>query len=163
MIRVDIEKKLKAYKGQQVLKISAQFRSGSITKIFGPSGAGKTTFLKIIAGLIDPEKGRIKVDDITWLDTTSKISLSPQKRKVGFVFQNYALFPNMNVRQHMEYATEDYQWVDRLLSIGKLGRFEKHRPEYFLPKQPALLGYFGEDHRRNIAGILVGGSIAFPR
>ena len=130
MISIDIEKKLKAYKGQQVLKISAQFQSGSITKISGPSGAGKTTFLKIIAGLIDPEKGRIKVDDITWLDTTSKISLSPQKRRVGFVFQNYALFPNMTVRQHLEYATEDHQWINRLLAIGKLETFEKHKPEY---------------------------------
>ncbi len=130
MISIDIEKKLKAYKGQQVLKISAQFQSGSITKIFGPSGAGKTTFLKIIAGLIEPEKGRIKVDDATWLDTSAKISLSPQKRRVGFVFQNYALFPNMTVRQHLEYATEDHQWIDRLLAIGKLETFEKHKPEY---------------------------------
>jgi molybdate transport system ATP-binding protein len=130
MISVDIEKKLKAYKGQQVLKIAAQFPSGSITKISGPSGAGKTTFLKIIAGLIDPEKGKIKVDDITWLDTSAKISLSPQKRMVGFVFQNYALFPNMTVRQHLEYATEDHQWIDRLLTIGKLETFENHKPDY---------------------------------
>jgi molybdate transport system ATP-binding protein len=130
MISVDIEKKLKAYKGQQVLKISAQFQSGSITKIFGPSGAGKTTFLKIIAGLTEPEKGRIKVDDAIWLDTSAKISLSPQKRRVGFVFQNYALFPNMSVRQHLEYATEDNKWIDRLLAIGKLETFERHKPEY---------------------------------
>src|SRR6202012_814078 len=129
MISVDIEKKLKAYKGQQVLKISAQFQSGSITKISGPSGAGKTTFLKIIAGLIDPEKGIIKVDDTIWLDTSAKISLSPHKRRVGFVFQNYALFPNMNVRQHLEYATEDNEWIDRLLAIGKLETFTKHKPE----------------------------------
>lgn len=130
MISVDIEKKLKAYKGQQVLKISAQFQSGSIIKISGPSGAGKTTFLKIIAGLIEPEKGKIKVDDTIWLDTSAKISLSPQKRRVGFVFQNYALFPNMTVRQHLEYATEDHQWINRLLAIGKLETFEKHKPEY---------------------------------
>src|SRR6202012_561258 len=130
MISVDIEKKLKAYKGQQVLKISAQFQSGSITKIFGPSGAGKTTFLKIIAGLIESEKGNIKVDNTTWLDTSANISLSPQKRRVGFVFQNYALFPNMTVRGHLEYATEDHQWIDRLLVIGKLETFEKHKPEY---------------------------------
>jgi molybdate transport system ATP-binding protein len=130
MISVNIEKKLKAYKEQQVLKISAEFQLGSITKIFGPSGAGKTTFLKIIAGLTDPEKGKIKVGDITWLDTSANISLSPQKRRVGFVFQNYALFPNMTVRQHLEYATEDHQWINRLLAIGKLETFTKHKPEY---------------------------------
>ena len=58
MISVDIEKSLRAYQGEQVLMIVAQFPAGSITKIYGPSGSGKTTFLKIIAGLVDPEKGR---------------------------------------------------------------------------------------------------------
>ncbi len=67
MISIDIEKKLKTHQGQQVLKIAQQFPSGSITKIYGPSGAGKTTFLKIIAGFIKPEKGTITVDNITWL------------------------------------------------------------------------------------------------
>jgi molybdate transport system ATP-binding protein len=130
MISVDIEKKLKAYSGQQVLKITAQFPTRSITKIYGPSGSGKTTFLKIIAGLIEAEKGKISTDDIIWLDTSSKISLSPQKRKTGFVFQNYALFPNMTVQQHLEYATEDQQWIARLFAIGKLESFAKHKPEY---------------------------------
>jgi molybdate transport system ATP-binding protein len=130
MIEVDIEKKLKAYGGQQVLKIAHEFPSGSITKIHGPSGAGKTTFLKIIAGLIEPEKGKIIVDDAIWLDTNSKLSLSPQKRQVGFAFQNYALFPNMTVRQHLEYATNDEQWITRLLSIGKLDTLADHKPEY---------------------------------
>lgn len=130
MIIVDIEKKLKAYKGQQVLKIFARFPQGSITKIYGPSGAGKTTFLKIIAGLTHPEKGVINVDDNIWLDTAANISLSPQKRKAGFVFQNYALFPNMTVLQHLEYATDDDQWIERLLTIGKLETFVKHKPEY---------------------------------
>jgi len=130
MISIDIEKKLKAYKGQQVLKIAAQFTVGSITKIYGPSGAGKTTFLKIIAGLIDPEKGKITIGDTLWLDTAANFSLSPQKRKVGFVFQNYALFPNMTVQQHLEYATDDALWIKRLLEIGKLETFTEHKPEY---------------------------------
>src|ERR1700754_4144898 len=120
MISINIEKKLKAYSGQQWLKVNREFATGSITKIYGPSGAGKTTFLKIIAGLVEPEKGIIKVDNITWLDTASNSSLSPQKRMAGFVFQNYALFPNMTARQHLEYATNDTRWIDRLLIIGKL-------------------------------------------
>jgi molybdate transport system ATP-binding protein len=130
MISIDIEKELKAYSGRQVLKIAAQFSTGSITKIYGPSGSGKTTFLKIIAGLIEPEKGKITVDGTVWLDTASKISLSSQKRKTGFVFQNYALFPNMTVQQHLEYATEDQPWIARLFAIGKLESFAKHKPEY---------------------------------
>jgi molybdate transport system ATP-binding protein len=130
MISIDIEKNLKAYQGQQILKITAQFPRGSITKIFGPSGAGKTTFLKIIAGLIDPENGKITVDGKVWLDTSAKISIAPQVRKTGFVFQNYALFPNMTVRQHLEYATGEKNWIDRLLMIGKLETFTEHKPEY---------------------------------
>lgn len=130
MITVDIEKKLKAYRGQQILKVAAEFANGSITKIYGPSGAGKTTFLKIIAGLTEPEKGKITVGDTIWLDTNSKISLSPQKRTAGFVFQNYALFPNMTVKQHLEYATDNAQWVNRLLAIGKLETLATHKPEY---------------------------------
>jgi molybdate transport system ATP-binding protein len=130
MISIDIEKKLKAYSGQQVLKVARQFATGSITKIYGPSGVGKTTFLKIIAGFIQPEKGSIIVDDATWLDTAANISLTPQKRTTGFVFQDYALFPNMTVLQHLEYATTDQQWIKRLLNIGKLETLTTHKPAY---------------------------------
>jgi molybdate transport system ATP-binding protein len=130
MIRIDIEKRLKAYKGQQVLKIKKDFEQGSITKIYGPSGAGKTTFLKTIAGFTTPENGNITVNGITWLDTAKKINLPPQQRHVGFVFQDYALFPNMTVLQHLEYATSDSAWITRLLAIGKLESFTSHKPEY---------------------------------
>ena len=68
---------------------------------------------------------------INWSPILHKlVKTSPQKRKAGFVFQNYALFPNMTVRQHLEYATDDQQWIERLLTIGKLETFEKHKPEY---------------------------------
>ena len=130
MITVDIEKKLKAYQGQQVLKIARQFPLGSIIKIYGPSGAGKTTFLKAIAGLIQPEKGKIQFGDALWLDTDTRISLSPQKRKVGFVFQDYALFPNMTVLEHLQYASPNDSWIARLMRMGKLETFTDHKPEY---------------------------------
>jgi molybdate transport system ATP-binding protein len=130
MIYIDIEKKLKTYKGQQILKIATQFGAGSIIKIYGPSGAGKTTYLKIIAGFIKPEKGSIKVNDITWVDTGTKIFVPPQKRLVGFVFQDYALFPNMTVIEHLEYATNDQGWVKRLLNIGRLENLITHKPAY---------------------------------
>jgi len=130
MINVDIEKKLKAYHGQQVLKVSRQFDEGSIIKIYGPSGVGKTTFLKIISGFIIPEKGKITMNNTTWLDTDSKTFIPPQKRNIGFVFQDYALFPNMTVQEHLEYATDDEAWVNRLLIIGKLETLTTHKPEY---------------------------------
>ncbi|MDB5125191.1 MAG: potA [Mucilaginibacter sp.] len=142
MIRVAIETQLKAYNGQQELRIVREFHAGSITKIFGPSGSGKTTLLKIIAGFVQPEKGSIIVDNITWLDTHSKISMPPQKRKTGFVFQDYALFPNMTVREHMAYATSDDAWINRLLKIGKLDAFVTHKPEYLSGGQQQRLAIF---------------------
>lgn len=130
MIRINIEKKLKAYNGQQILRIDRTFASGSITKIYGPSGSGKTTLLKLIAGLTNPDKGVIDVDGLTWYDSSRKINLSPQKRTTGFVFQNYALFPNMTVIEHLEYATKDAEWVKRLLHLGKLDTLSTHKPDY---------------------------------
>jgi molybdate transport system ATP-binding protein len=130
MISINIEKHLNAYQGKQVLKIDRRFPTGSITKLYGPSGSGKTTFFKIIAGLITPEKGSIVVDEEVWFERVSNTMLSPQKRKVGFVFQDYALFPNMTVQQHLEYAANDVEWINRLLAIGKLETLTKHKPEH---------------------------------
>ena len=130
MINVMIEKKLKAYHGQQVLRVNRQFATGSITKIYGPSGSGKTTFLKVLAGLITPEKGIIRVDAVSWFNAGAKINVPAQKRNTGFVFQQYALFPNMTVRQHLEYATTDEAWIKRLLLLGKLDTLQGHKPDY---------------------------------
>jgi molybdate transport system ATP-binding protein len=127
MIAVDIEKKLKAYSGLQILQIKKEFKPGSITRITGPSGAGKTTFIKMIAGLITPDKGNIIANEI-WFDSSQNINLTPQQRNTGFVFQDYALFPNMTVKQHLEYATNDAQWIARLLNIGQLDTFTNHKP-----------------------------------
>lgn len=125
MIRIDIEKKLP---GDQLLRIREEIPQGNIVKIYGPSGAGKTTLLKIIAGLVSADQGFIQVDNITWLDTSKKISLSPQKRQPGFVFQDYALFPNMTVLQHLQYATDDPAWAQTLLKLGKLDKLTGRKP-----------------------------------
>ena len=130
MINIVVEKKLKAYHGQQVLRVNRQFETGSTTKIYGPSGSGKTTFLKIIAGLVTPEKGIVRVDAVSWFNAGAKINLPAQKRNTGFVFQQYALFPNMSVRQHLEYATKDDAWIKRLLLLGKLDTLQEHKPDY---------------------------------
>lgn len=130
MISIDVEKKLKAYKGVQVLRVKKDFAAGGIARITGPSGVGKTTLLKMIAGLISPDAGRIIVDGVVWFDAAQTVSLSPQHRMPGFVFQDYALFPNMTVQQHLEYATNDAPWINRLLTIGKLETFITHKPEH---------------------------------
>lgn len=128
MIEVSINKRIKTYKGNSQLIVEGNFPTGSVTKVSGPSGAGKTTFLKILAGLITPEQGIIKVDEAWWLDTAKKINWKPQQRKVGFVFQDYALFPNMTVAEHLSYATSDYLLIDRLLQLGKMDAFQNHKP-----------------------------------
>ncbi|TSD64626.1 ATP-binding cassette domain-containing protein [Inquilinus sp. KBS0705] len=130
MIDAAIEKRLKAYNGEQTLQIKKQFAKGSITRITGPSGVGKTTFLKMLAGLITPDSGIIKVDDLTWFSAEQKINLPPQQRRPGFVFQDYALFPNMTVKAHLSYACDDAPWISELLEIGKLDNFGSHKPDH---------------------------------
>ena len=130
MIAIDIEKKLKAYNGLQVLRIKKDFATGTISRITGPSGAGKTTLLKMIAGLVSPDGGVISVNGSTWFNRAEKINLTPQQRKTGFVFQDYALFPNMTVKQHLEYATDDAEWITRMLKIGQLDNFISQKPEH---------------------------------
>lgn len=130
MISIKIRKKIRTYKGYRELEVDAEFRMHTITKIYGPSGAGKTTLLKIIAGLITPEEGKITVDGEIWLDTAASVCLSPQKRKVGFVFQDYALFPNMTVQQHLFFATKNQLLIQKLLVLGRMEAFTKHKPEH---------------------------------
>ncbi|WP_183562269.1 ATP-binding cassette domain-containing protein [Mucilaginibacter sp. SP1R1] len=130
MISITIEKKLQAYHGQQVLQVDKQFATGSVTKVYGPSGSGKTTLLKIIAGLTTPEKGLIVADGVTWFNAAEKVNLPTQQRNTGFVFQQYALFPNMTVQEHLEYATADKLWIKQLLQLGKLDTLTSHKPNY---------------------------------
>jgi len=128
MIDIDIKKKIKTYNGFELLEINTSFASNGITQLLGISGAGKTTLLKMLAGLIRPEEGRIIVDDEIWLDTKLNIYLEPQKRHVGFVFQDYALFPNMTVEKHLLYGTQDAGYIKQLLKIGRMETFIDHKP-----------------------------------
>jgi molybdate transport system ATP-binding protein len=130
MIRVEILKKIKTYNGQDPLQVNTTFAAHSTTQISGPSGAGKTTFLKIMAGLIQPDQGIIRVGEETWLDTKARICLPVQNRQVGFVFQDYALFPHLTVAQHLLYGTKDQRYVQRLLEIGRLLPFKQHKPRH---------------------------------
>src|SRR5262245_42105687 len=75
---------------------------GSTLALVGPSGAGKTTVLRAVAGLVRPESGRISVDDEVFFDGARDLALPPEQRRVGLVFQEYALFPHMTVPQNIE-------------------------------------------------------------
>ncbi len=93
---VDIKKDL----GPFSLNVSFE-TAGGITCLLGASGCGKSYTLKCIAGIETPDSGRIVLDDTVLFDSEKKIDLSPQKRRVGYLFQNYALFPNMTVRENI--------------------------------------------------------------
>jgi molybdate transport system ATP-binding protein len=130
MIEIAIKKMIKTYNGVNHIEINTVFHSRHTTQISGPSGSGKTTLLRIVAGLIQPEEGKIIVNGSVWLDTKANINLEPQKRKVGFVFQDYALFPNMTIIEHLQYGTRDRQFIDQLLAIGRLEAFKTHKPKH---------------------------------
>lgn len=129
MIKIDIKLPINTAKGKKQLELNTCLKANEITAIFGESGAGKTTLLKIIAGIIKPEFGRIEVEDELWLDTQKNINLSIQKRKIGFVFQDYALFPNMSVKENISYAATSKQKVEELLSLMNLENLSKIYPK----------------------------------
>ena len=99
MLKVNIQKKLKEFD----LDVEFELKKGCLG-ILGPSGCGKSMTLKSIAGIIDPDKGYISLttaNEKTYFDSDEKINLKPQKRNVGYLFQNYALFPNMTVEENV--------------------------------------------------------------
>lgn len=129
MIRIDINHPMNTAKGRLDLNFKKDIESGKITALFGESGAGKTTLLKIIAGLIKPKLGRIEVDNELWFDSSKNFSLALQKRKIGFVFQDYALFPNMSVKENISYAATSKQKAEELLSLMNLENLAKIYPK----------------------------------
>ena len=93
---VDIKKRL----GDFLLDVSFTAEEG-IMGILGPSGCGKSMTLRCIAGVERPDSGHIELDGVTLFDSENRVNLRPQQRRVGYLFQNYALFPNMTVRQNI--------------------------------------------------------------
>lgn len=128
MIGLNIEKNINRHKNIALLKVKATFNLGSNIAVLGPSGIGKTTFLKIFGGLVTPDRGTIFVGGQKWNDTNTGFTLPAKKRKVGFVFQDYALFPHLTVERHLRYGTKDEAYLKKLLTIMKLEGLEKHLP-----------------------------------
>ncbi len=132
MIKINICKKLHLPQGNGELRIDTEIHSQSFTALYGPSGAGKTSLLRIMAGLLKPERGIIEVNGQTWLNTDKKIDLSPQKRNIGFVFQDYALFSNMTVAENLRYALPSHQSparVEELMTTMNLQAWANLKPD----------------------------------
>ena len=132
MIKLTLRKKLKASGGEMLLDVDATIGAGSLVTLYGPSGAGKTSVLRMIAGLLQPDSGSIEIDGQTWFDTGRGIDLKPQQRSIGLVFQDYALFPNMTVKENLEYAlakNQDSAIVAELIKTIELGDLQHRRPD----------------------------------
>ena len=129
MIKINIKHPIKTNEGLSYIEFNKEFQSNQVISIFGESGAGKSTILKIIAGLIKPEFAYIQIDDEIWIDTKKNINLPPQKRNIGFVFQDYALFPNMNVYQNLKYALNDKKKIEYFLDLMNLKELKNSYPK----------------------------------
>ncbi len=117
--------------GKMNFSVEGELQKGIFLCLKGASGAGKTTLLRMLAGLRKAEKGKIFFSGACWLDTEKKIFLPPQKRKVGFVFQDYALFPNMSVRENLYFPMgkeKDEQLAEELLEMMALTSLQHQKP-----------------------------------
>ena len=125
MIYINVSKKLKGVVKNMELNVNLTLKKGEFLAIKGESGSGKTTLLRIIAGL-ERAKGEIKVDNEIWQDENN--FLPPQKREIGYVFQDFALFPNMNVLQNLLYVRKDIDFAMYLLKLSGIENLKDRFP-----------------------------------
>lgn len=104
MIDIRLQKALQGAHGPLALAVDMQLHAGEMVALYGASGAGKTTILRCLAGLTQADAGVIHFAGQCWYDSARGIHLPPQQRRVGFMFQDYALFPNMTVRGNITFA-----------------------------------------------------------
>jgi len=115
-IDIDVEKR----RGDRI--IAARFTAGAgLTALFGPSGAGKTSILNMVAGLLKPDRGHIRIGDRTLFG--DGVDLPPEARRIGYVFQDGRLFPHRRVRANLLYGHDLVDPTDRWMSLGEAVRF----------------------------------------
>jgi len=128
MIKAHFKKQMQTPGGMVWLDIDLNIAQGEFITLFGESGAGKTTFLRILAGLTQAEEGAIKVGGQVWFDSHCGTNLAVPKRSIGFVFQESSLFPNMTVRENLEYACRGQKSVQEWINTLGLNGLEGQRP-----------------------------------
>jgi molybdate transport system ATP-binding protein len=132
MIQFKANKMLQTADGELPLDVSFTIEKGQFLAIYGNSGAGKTTLLRILAGLTQADKTEIKVASEVWDDSQNKIHLHVQKRSIGFVFQDYALFPNLTVKENLEFAlqkNDNTEIVSELINLMELQSLQNSKPQ----------------------------------
>ena len=100
MLRIDAETEL----GDFSLGVALAIEPGECVALAGPSAAGKSSVLRVIAGLVKPRRGRVSCGDRAWVDTDAGVDLAPDERRCGYVFQDYALFPHLTAWQNVAYG-----------------------------------------------------------
>lgn len=132
MIAIRLQKALHGALGAFNLSIDINVEEGDFVAVYGPSGVGKTTLLRCLAGLDRPDSGSIVIADQTWLDSARQFEVPTQHRRVGYMFQDYALFPNMTVRGNVAFALckgAPKSRADELLEMMALGELAERRPD----------------------------------
>jgi molybdate transport system ATP-binding protein len=125
MLNLNIHKQLYGTTGQMMLTVDLEIKKGDFIALAGESGSGKTTLLRILAGL-EEAKGCITIESEVWLDDAKVVS--PQRREIGFVFQDYALFNNMSVEENLLYVQKDHTLAKKLLEITGLWTLRERMP-----------------------------------
>ena len=123
-----------------------------VTVLYGASGAGKTLTLDCISGFIRPDNGRVLLDDRILYDASARVHLPPRARRCGYVFQNYALFPHMTLRQNLAFAAEGRPRLDRHRFVNDM--LERFRITEFAARYPHEVSG-GQKQRCSIARTLV--------
>ncbi|GAA3744122.1 sulfate/molybdate ABC transporter ATP-binding protein [Flavobacterium ginsengisoli] len=132
MIQLDAYKMLQTADGELPLDISLTIKKGEFVSVYGNSGAGKTTILRILAGLTRAEKAVIKVGESVWDDSIKKIHFPVQNRSIGFVFQDFALFPNLTVKENLEFAlskNDSKEIIPELIELMELQSLQNSKPQ----------------------------------
>ncbi len=132
MINFQLSKALHASGGSMHLTLDLSIKKGQFVTLYGASGAGKTSTLRMLAGLLKPDSGYINVNGTYWLDTNKRVNITPQKRNIGYVFQDYALFPNMTVLENLEFAEGKLNRksiISELIKIIELEELQHRKPD----------------------------------
>jgi len=127
LLVVDLQKKWHSFQ----LNVTFKIPPGKVTVLFGPSGAGKSSILHFVSGLATADNGSIRNGNDIWFDKKNNINLSPQYRSVGYVFQDYALFPHLTVEKNVLYGAKERHSGDKakeLLAIVGLSGYERYYP-----------------------------------
>ena len=133
MIEIALKKKLHGANGDFTLEVALKIPDKALVAVIGPSGSGKTSLLKMIAGLMLPDQGKITVNNNIWFDAKQKVNRKPQERSSGYVFQEYALFPNMSLHENLLFAVgkhEERKTVDDLMEMMGLTALKDRKPTH---------------------------------